>query len=291
MKKTTKILLLVVIVLSLVFLFTKGVSYAKYASNSVWNYYLESKNFYFSSDYLSVNNIVNVNNNWDLSNIEFNLKNYENNNFATEYDINYNVVCTTDNTDVKCNLNDTLKDVYTGVISSEHRCINNIDTTNVSGYDKTNCELNGYEWKSVNSSKTLYFNLSSDKEYESVNVTIKVTSTSPFKKVLIGTFEIKKDKSINGVISSNYKNYSNYDRLVLTNTYNEEKCVLVSFNSNNLRIDTPLINVLEYTKDENGYIDSVVTKINSKENVVFKFYKLDSNIYKIDDFTIIESVC
>lgn len=291
MKKTTKILLLVVIVLSLVFLFTKGVSYAKYASNSVWNYYLESKNFYFSSDYLSTNSIVNVNNNWDLSDIEFNLKNYENNNFATEYDINYNVICTTDNIDVKCNLNDTLKDVYTGVISSEHRCINNIDTTDVSSYDKTNCELNGYEWKSINSSKTLYFNLISDKEFDSVNVSIKVTSTSPFKKVLLGTFEIKKDKSINGVISSKYTNYSNYDRLVLTNTYDEEKCVLVSFNSNNLRIDTPLVNAIEYTSDENGYINSIVTKINSRENVVFKFYKLDLDIYNIDDFTIIESDC
>lgn len=291
MKKTTKILLIIVITLSFVFLFTKGVSYAKYASNSVWNYYLESKKFYFSSDYLSINNTVNVNNNWDLSNIEFNLKNTDNNNIATDYDINYNITCTTDNKDIKCNILDTSSNNYTGILSSYQKCINNIDDIDVSSYDKTNCELNGYEWQSIAATKDLYFNLESDIEFESVNVTIKVVTTSPFKKTLLGTFVIKKDKSINGIISKSYTNYDEYDRLVLTNTYDTEKCVLVSFNSNNIRIDTPLMNVIEYTMDDSGYVDSIITKINSKENISFKFYKIDTNIHNIEEFNIIETDC
>ena len=52
MKKRTKILILVVILLSLVNLITNNYSIARYVSNSFWNYYLGTKGFYFSSEQL-----------------------------------------------------------------------------------------------------------------------------------------------------------------------------------------------------------------------------------------------
>lgn len=291
MKKQTKVLLISVWILFGIFVLTKGVSYAKYASNSAWNYYLESKDFYFSSDYLSINGMENINNNWDLSDIEFNIKNSENDILATEYDINYKVTCTTNNDKVSCNLNNTNKNEYTGVLSTVKKCVNEIDETNVSSLDNTECELGGYEWKSVISTQKIHFNLTSDEEYENVTVNINVSSTGPYKKTLLGTFKLTKDKSISGMIDSNYFNYDNYDRLVISNTHSNVKCAKVIFDSSKLRIETPLNNVKSYEKDNSGYINSIIVQISPKENLSFKFYKQDSNIYTKEDFTIIESDC
>lgn len=291
MEKVTKTLLISVLSLFVILLLTKGVTYAKYASNSVWNYYLESKDFYFSSDYLDFESVNNVNNNWDLNNVYFNIKNSYNDILATEYDINYKVTCTTNNENVSCNLNDTNKDVFNGVLSSSFKCVNEIDTVNVSNLDKTECELNGYEWKSIVSTKEMYFNLISDVEYESVVVTIKVESTSPFKKALLGTFELTRDKSINGVVSLSYNNFSNYDRLVVSNSYNVEKCARISFDSTKLRIETPLSNVISYEKDANGYVSSIILNVEGRKNKTFKFYKLDDEVHTKEEFTIIESDC
>ena len=291
MEKVTKTLLISVLSLFGILLLSKGVTYAKYASNSVWNYYLESKDFYFSSDYLGLESVKNVNNNWNLDNIYFNIKNSSNDLLSTEYDINYKVTCTTNNDKVLCNLNDTNKNVFTGVLSSSFKCVNEVDEVNVSDLDKTECELNGYEWKSNVSAKEMYFNLTSDVEYESVVVTMKVESTSPFKKTLLGTFELTKDKSINGVVSLNYNIFSNYDRLVVSNSYSIEKCARISFDSTKLRIETPLVDVISYEKDENGYINSIILNIEAQKNKTFKFYKLDDEVHTKDEFTIIESDC
>lgn len=291
MEKITRTLLISVLLLFAVLLLTKGVTYAKYASNSVWNYYLESKEFYFSSDYLDLESVKNVDNNWDLNNIYFNIKNSYNDLLATEYDINYKVTCTTNNDKVSCNLNDTGKNVFSGVLSSSFKCVNEIDTVNVNDLDKTECELNGYEWKSMVSTKEIYFNLTSDVDYESVIVTIKVESTSPFKKTLLGTFELTKDKSINGVVGLSYYNFDNYDRLVVSNSYNIEKCARIGFDSSKLRIETPLTNVISYEKDENGYVNSIILNIEAQKNKTFKFYKLDDEVHTKDEFTIIESDC
>ena len=67
MRKDTRIMLVIVSVLVVVFLISRSFSYAKYASNTVWNYYLESKGFYFNTD-LSTGN---TDNNWDGSSITF----------------------------------------------------------------------------------------------------------------------------------------------------------------------------------------------------------------------------
>ena len=50
MKKRTKYMLLLVIILGIISIITNGYSYAKYVSNSAWNYYLSTKGFYFTSE-------------------------------------------------------------------------------------------------------------------------------------------------------------------------------------------------------------------------------------------------
>ena len=66
MKKKTKIIIMSIFVLVFLLLVTDGFSYAKYVSNSVWNYYLESKDFYFTSDSLGLTSISNVDNNFSI---------------------------------------------------------------------------------------------------------------------------------------------------------------------------------------------------------------------------------
>ena len=66
-----KYLIMIVIFLGTILLITNGFTLAKYVSNTVWNYYLNSQGFYLSSDQLG-NNVKNVNNVWDGTSIHFN---------------------------------------------------------------------------------------------------------------------------------------------------------------------------------------------------------------------------
>ena len=43
MKKNTRVMFIIMALLIVLFMMSRGYSYAKYASNTVWNYYLESK--------------------------------------------------------------------------------------------------------------------------------------------------------------------------------------------------------------------------------------------------------
>ena len=291
MKKSTKVLLIMTIALCIVVVVAKGITYAKYVSNTIWNYYLNSKDFYLSSDYLSYDNKVNVNNNWDLNNIHFNLKNSDNDVLVTEYDINYTVTCTTNDSNVTCDLNDTGLNTYTGTISNTKSCVNEIDTTDVSTLNKTACEEGGYTWKSVVVVRDIYFNLVSEGDINNVTVNIVVSSTSPYRKTLTGSFVLKKDKNIDGTIDSLYNDYTDYGLLIITNSYNAEKCIRVSFNSNNFRVETPLTNVNSYDVDESGYINKISFNILPKNNISFKFYKLNTSTYTTSDFTLLEYTC
>ena len=47
MLKFRKYLIYLVIVLAFILVATNGFTFAKYVSNSVWNYYLNSKGFYY----------------------------------------------------------------------------------------------------------------------------------------------------------------------------------------------------------------------------------------------------
>ena len=77
MKKKRKIKsgFVVLLVLTLIFVITKGFSYARYASNAVFNYYLSSKGFYFESEDLSFDTKNNVDTMWDGEKVYFTISN------------------------------------------------------------------------------------------------------------------------------------------------------------------------------------------------------------------------
>ena len=86
-KKITKYLVYSLIALVGLLMITRGITFAKYVSNKVLNYYLTSKGFYFTSDELDSIEKKNIDTTWDGESVKFTLTNSANNALATEYDI------------------------------------------------------------------------------------------------------------------------------------------------------------------------------------------------------------
>ena len=295
MKKRTKHMLLLVILLSIISILTYSYTFAKYVSNHAWNYYLSTKGFYFSSEELGINKITNVNNNWSFDRTYFTLKNSENDFLVSDYDIEYTVKCTIQNEASnysKCALNGTDSNIFNGVISSSSKCKNNIDETDVSSYNKEECESKGYEWNIQENYKDLYFDVikTDEEELNYVSVLIEVTTTSPYKKTLSGEFNLSSTDIQENGLKITYKEFDNYNRVVISNPYNENKCVKLNWNSENLRIDETNEQISSYKTDESGYINEINFNINKKDSISYIFYKTDfSKVYDSEEFTLVES--
>jgi len=295
MKKSTKHLLLSVIFLSLICITTYGYTFAKYVSNYAWDYYLGSKGFYFSSEELDTTKVTNVNNNWNFDSTYFTIKNSLNDFLITEYDIGYTVKCTIQNDDAnysKCTLNGTDSDSFTGVISSSYICKDNINDLDVSYYNQKDCESNGYEWTNQENYKDLYFDVvkTGEQEINDVSVLIEVTTTSPYKKTISGEFNLSSVEVEKSGLEISYKELSNYSRAIISNSYDEDKCVKLTWNSDNLRIDDSSENIISYQIDENRYINEIIFNIHKKDSISYIFYKTDfSRSYDNQEFNLIET--
>ena len=295
MEKRTKYLLLLIGLLCLVSMCTYGYSYARYVSNYAWNYYLGTKGFYFSSSELGINKVTNVNNNWGFESTYFTIRNSENDSLVTDYDIQYTVKCTILNdasSYSKCLLNGTNYDTFTGVISSSSVCRNNINQLDVSSYNKEKCESEGYEWYIQENYKDLYFDIvkTGDKSIDHVNVLVEVTSTSPYTKTLIGEFNLSATDIQDSGLKLGYKEFSDYSRVIVSNSYDEDKCVKLSWDSSKLRIDYDKENVFVEEYDDNNNIKEINFNINRRDSISYIFYKTDfSKIYDVSEFSLIES--
>ena len=279
-----KYLIIGVVLLTVVLLITNGLTLAKYISNSVWNYYLNSQGFYLSSDKLG-DNVKNVNNVWDGTSVHFNLTNSINEAAITDYDIKYKVTCTlSDGTD--CKINGTDSNTYYGTLSSYNTCINNkndgVDTTD---FDKATCESKGYNWVIQKSTADIYFDIATD----NVTADIEVVSIEPYEKTLTVTFILKKDKTLVEKTDMTYQSFNNYDRLTITNSSDDKKCVKINWDANKLRIDKD--NITNYNM-QNGYINEIILEIPSKDNLSYIFYKVDkSATYDVNEFSLLEIEC
>lgn len=294
MKKTKKYLLLFSIILVIGIVCFNSFSFAKYIANSAWDYYLKSKGFYFYSDFLSSNGIKNVDNHWDGESVHFSIKNNLNQTVVTNYNISYTIECSVKG-DAKdytaCYLNGTNLSTYNGILTSFEGCTNfTNDQVDVSSFNEDACESSGYEWTYQPVINDFYFDvIVTDNEYElsDVTVNIKVTSTSPYRKVLSGDFVLHKKDSEENNVTMNYENYDNYDRLIISNSYSKNRCVTISWDPNKLLIDEDASTFISYETDADGYIEEVKFDIEPKTTLSYIFYKRDNSInYGVNDFTI-----
>lgn len=295
MKKRRKYLLLSVIVLSFISIITSGYSLAKYASNHAWNYYLGTKGFYFSSEELGNEKVINVNNNWEFDKTYFTIKNSENDFLISDFDIEYTVKCTIQN-DVsqysKCTINGTDSDTFKGIISSSSQCKNNIDELDVSTYNKEQCESNGYEWNIQETYKELYFEIikTGEENLDYVSVLIEVSSTAPYTKTLLGEFNLSGGIIDESGLKINYKEFDNYGRVIISNSYDEDKCVKLDWNSENLRFDETSGKISTYQYDGNNNISEINFNISKKDSISYIFYKTNfTKSYNVQDFTLVEA--
>lgn len=266
-----------------------GTTYAKYVYKEAHNYYLQSKGFYFTSDYLDVNTKQTVNNYWDGSSVYFNIKNNINESIVTDYDINYKVKCTTNNANATCNLNGSGKNEIDGVLKLNAVCENNTsDGVDTSTFTYEECSSNGYTWNNKVVSEEMYFDIVGD-DISRVNVNLEISSISPYKKTLVGKFILNKVKTTTD-IDIKYKDYSEYGILNLRNNSNTTRCVVVSFDPNNLLVNE-YNTAKSYTKNSDNYIDSLTISINSSSSVNYKFYKKNNTTYDASSFTIVDTNC
>lgn len=294
MKRLKKCVLLILTVLVICFIFLYGVSFARYVSNSVLDYYLKSKGFYFYSDYLSSSSTENIDNYWDGESVYFSIRNNLNQTVMTNYDIFYTAKCTVNeevSDYVECHLNGTDSDTYDGVYGI---CVNSTGNgIDVSLLEKTDCESSGYEWDNQIMTDDLYFDIVvTDNEYELSDVTanITVTSTSPYRKILKGDFILHQKKLTENQVTMDYKNYENYDRLNISNTYSENKCVRIMWDADKLLIDTDASEFASYEVNNDGYIEAIKFTIVPKKTLSYIFYKRDVGVtHDVTDFTIEET--
>lgn len=295
MKKRTKYMLLLLIILGIISMLTGGYSYARYVSNSAWNYYLGTKGFYFTSEQLGINKITNINNNWEFESTFFKLKNSENDYLITDYDIEYTVKCTIQN-DAKnyseCRLNGTNSSTFTGVISSSGICKTTNNEIDESSYNQGECETKGNKWNAQESYKELYFDIvkTTEKDLDYVSVLIEVETTSPYSKKILGEFNLSSTEIQENGLKIDYKELDNYSRIIISNSYNEDKCIKLNWNSTDLRIDETNGNISSFQYDNDGYINEIKFNISKKDSVSYIFYKNDfSKIFDDQAFSLIET--
>ena len=291
-KQITYTLGITVVALVGLLIITRGITYAKYVSNSVLNYYLNSKGFYFKSDNLDTETKNNVDTSWDGGKVTFSITNSSNKSLATEYDIKYEITCSVEETDTTkvCYLNGTNSSKVAQTLSADFACKDTTNNSDVSSLDETTCKKQGYTWTAIPSTSVNYFEVVdiNGKDVDTANVIITATTTSPYKKTIKGKYTLNKDKSELGTLSIKYETKTHYENIIVTNSYNEDKCIKLTWNSDDLLIDES--DLTQTIKNENNYINGVIFKLNKKDSTNFIFYKQDkSKSFNESDFALVES--
>jgi hypothetical protein len=115
-----------------------------------------------------------------------------------------------------------------------------------------------------------------------------VTSTSPFRQTLSADFILDKTAiTAEGSINMNYRSFANNDRLNISNTFSEDKCLRLRWDADNLRINTDKTTLYSYSEDSDGYINEIVFKVGARQNRSFIFFKkFFSQTYGVNEFTV-----
>lgn len=276
--KNKKIILLLIVILVVIMIIP---TFSRYIYNNIRENYLNSKQFYFTSNLLTINNSKISLSNWGGSSdyiLELNIKSKLNELTKVNYDINYELTCTLEEKDKATLYLDSENGMSTegkedGTIKMVRKVLkeSNIDTIKI--YLKPN------EKFSVG---------------QSITLKIKAVTTEPYKKEISAT--------INVIVGLNETDYtiedsvnSEYAILKLVNTQNENAKIKISYNPEKVRIDLTddffelnnLVTELtdfsskQWTRtlDSNQkYIKEVKFYLKCKASKNIRFYKIDRTI-------------
>ena len=282
------ILFIVVLVLMVTLIVTRGYTYARYVSNAVFNYYLSSKGFYFESEDLTFDTKKHVDTMWDGEKIYFTLSNSANDALASEVDITYKVECfvNDEDTNKQCLVNGTGESSMEATLSASFGCSDGSNST------EEVCLENKKEWVSKSATANVYFEVIdvTGADVLNANVDIIVTSIKPYSKELRANYSLLRDNNAIGNLSMIYEEGIVNSNLIVTNSYNEDKCVLVSWDPVDFSFDNKNANVLGYSSDIDGNINSVYFKITKMNSTNLEFFAKDSSVeYNELYFKLVES--
>ena len=292
-EKVTKHLLMALVGVFLLVLLTRGITYAKYVSDAAFNYYLSSKGFYFESDTLESTEAKIIDTSWDGEKVTFNVKNSSNKLIASETDIKYEITCTVaeEETTKKCLLNGTDKNTTTGTLSASLGCLNetddNVDTTS---FTESQCSL--YTWTHLPTKKDHYFEVVDEegKPVDTATVIITAKSKEPYEKTISAKYILTKDSKSLGTLDITYESKSNYENVIITNSYNEDKCLKLSWNPEDLIIDEDSNDIISSKTSSSNYINEIIFQVSKKNSINYTFYKKDtSKTYTKEAFTLVET--
>lgn len=282
------ILFIVVLILMVTLIITRGYTYARYVSNAVFNYYLSSKGFYFESEDLTFDTKKHVDTMWDGEKIYFTLSNSANDALASEVDITYKVECfvNDEDTNKQCIVNGTGESSMEATLSASFGCSDGSNST------EEVCLENKKEWVSKPAIANVYFEVIdvTGADVLNANVDIIVTSIKPYSKELRANYSLLRDNNAIGNLSMIYEEGIVNSNLIVTNSYNEDKCVLVSWDPVDFSFDNKNANVLGYSSDIDGNINSVYFKITKMNSTNLEFFAKDSSVeYNELYFKLVES--
>ena len=255
-KKPNKLKVIIVIILTLLALAITV--FGRYIYNSARESYLAAKQFYFSSNILTVNGSSYEYNNWGGKNvypIKFDLYSYENNISKLNYELDYTVTCSTKDTDkIKCGINsekDNAPTTFDGTIDP----LNNNTSTVIVYVTPINVQKN-----------------------DSVTIEITASTTKPYKKTI--SCEITLNAETEGTSTYSVEDIINRDYAILKLTCpSVGTTVTLTIDPTKLRIDSNdevYLNSEEIGTDETGiYVTKVVFKMPSETTKYVKFYKVD----------------
>ncbi len=228
-------MIVLIVLLAIVSLFSAGKTLSKYINTTKWDYSYNSKDFYFTSDYLSEEGKTLYYNSWDGNDITFNISNALNKDTFTNEDISYEVSCIS--SDTTCMIDD--KSSLTSTL---------IGNT----YSKEELKLSLGDFE------------------RNVNVTVIARSIKPYKKTLQVTFDISKESFINDI---DYKinKYNNSAKLLINNNSNTDKCINIRILNNNIRVSQS--NDMNNVKtNSDNVINSFEIVLNSNDNKTIDIY-------------------
>ena len=275
-EKVTKHLFYSLVGVMLLVLLTRGITYAKYVSDAAFNYYLSSKGFYFESEELMSEQNKITDTTWDGEKISFSIKNSKNKFIASESDIKYEITCTIEeeNTTKACYLNGTEQNKVTGQLSASFGCLNETgDKVDTSSYTENQC--GNYTWTYVPTKAEHYFEVVDTKGNPVDTATVIVTAKSkePYEKTISTKYVLTKDSSDIGTLNLKYESKESYENVIITNSYNEDKCLKLTWNADDLNIDEYNANIISSKTNSNNYINEIIFKLSKKDSLNYTFYK------------------
>ena len=262
LRKRAKIMNLIILLIALmivVFFTPKLISTARYIYNAIHDNYLSSKDFYFSSDKLSLNHTeYQITNNWsgaETYRVTINMSSKKNDMASTESDIDYDVAFTcSDN--IECTLSKS-----SGTIVGTNNGGVNEDSFTILINPKNGVTLGNTEkaW-----------------------VDVIATSTSPYSQEISGKLILEVGSSnIYYEITDSVN--SPYLMVNIVNSSPVDEDVTLSYSPNNVLLDmtdkfylNSTSNTVEQLNSYN-YLNSVTSNVASLSTTSIKFYKVNSS--------------